>query len=44
MQYVRSNSVINYVSEHQLPHAVNVFHTTSTTHVNWGPMLFEIDR
>ena len=33
---------IYYVSEHQSPHAVNKFHTTLTTHVNWGPMLLKL--
>jgi len=28
------NSIINYISEHQLSHAVDASHTTPTTHVN----------
>ena len=35
-------SVINYVSEHQLPHVVNASHTTPTTHVNQVPMLLKL--
>jgi len=42
MQYVRFNFVINYISEHQFPHAVNTFYTTPTTHINWGPMLLKL--
>jgi len=42
MSCVRFNSVINYVSEHQLLHAVNAFHTTPTTYVNWGFMLLKL--
>jgi len=35
-------SVINYVSEHQLPHIVDASHTTPTTHVDWGPILLKL--
>ena len=34
--------VINYVSEHQLPHVEDASHTTPTTHVNWGPILLKL--
>ena len=34
--------IINYVSEHQLLHAVDAFHTTPTTHVNRNPMLLKL--
>jgi len=34
--------VINYVSEHQSPHAVNASHTTLTIHVNRHLMLFKL--
>ena len=34
--------VINYVSEHQLPHAINASHITPTTHINWGPMILKL--
>ena len=42
MHYVRSNSVINYVSKLQLPHAVNTSHTMPTTRINWGLMLLKL--
>jgi len=35
-------SVINYVSKHQLSHAVNTSHITPTTHVNYGHMLLKL--
>jgi len=31
--------IINYVSEHQLPHAIDASHTTPITCVNQGLML-----
>ena len=34
--------VINYVSEYQLPHAVDASHTTPTTRVNQGPKLLKL--
>ena len=34
--------IINYVSEHQLSHAVGASHTAPTTHVNWGRMLLKL--
>jgi len=34
--------IMNYVSEHQLPHVVNASHTTPTTYVNWAPMLLKL--
>jgi len=47
-QYIKSITVqytqfviINYISEHQLSHAVDTSHTTSTTHVNQGPRLLK---
>ena len=36
--------IIYYVSEHQLPHAVDASHTTPTARVNQCPKLFEINR
>ena len=42
VQYKKS-VFINYVSEHQLSHAVSAFHTTPTTHVNWDAMVYETD-
>jgi len=33
---------INYVSEHQLPHAVNVSHITFTTRLNCGLKLLKL--
>ena len=34
--------VINYVSEHQLPHVINASHIMLTTHVNWDPMSLKL--
>jgi len=42
MPYVRFNSLINYVSEHQLSHVANASHTTPTILVNCGPMLLKL--
>ena len=40
--YYEQFIIINYVSEHQLSHVVDVSHTTATTHVNRDPKLEEI--
>ena len=32
---------VNYISEHQLPHALNTSHTTPITHINWDPILLK---
>ena len=42
MSCVRFNSVINYVSEHRLSHAVNASHTTPAIHVKWDIMLLKL--
>ena len=34
--------IINYVSEHQLPHIIDASHTTLTTHANRGPQLLKL--
>ena len=34
--------IVGYVSEHQLPYAVNTSHTTPTTRVNWDLMLLKL--
>ena len=34
--------VINYVSEQQLPHAIDTSHTTPSTHVNRGSKLLKL--
>ena len=39
---VRFSFVINYVSEHRLPHAIDAFYTTPTTHVNQGHILLKM--
>jgi len=39
---VKFSFVINYVSEHQLPHAVDASHTTLTTHINRGSKLLKL--
>jgi len=40
--YYTSFIIVNYVSEHLLPHAVNTFHITPTTHINWGLILLKL--
>ena len=39
---VRFSFVINYVSEHQLSHVTDTFHTTPITCVNQGPKLLKL--
>ena len=34
--------IINYVSEHQLPHVIDASHTTPITHVNQSPKLLKL--
>ena len=34
--------IINYVSEHQLPHVIDASHTTPITRTNRGPQLLKL--
>jgi len=42
MVHYRQLIIIYYVSEHQLPHIIDVSHTTPITPVNQGPMLLKL--
>ena len=38
-EHYEISTFINYLKEHQLPHAINASHATPTARFNWGSML-----
>ena len=40
--YYKQFIIINYVSEHQLPHVIDISHTTPITNVNRDSMLWKL--